>query len=216
MFFCFFIVIVVIIERTRSSSTGAHAKGIIAFYGKSGFWLLHSIPLFPDSNESFEYPKRSLNNGQAFFCITLSIDDQITMENLAKHLSMINPNIYSINLTKTFREKYPMYDEFLLKKKRKSKNRPIELIQTISSANHNSFTIFSKDQKFHHDIYADLIAQHYHDDFYAQTWRNGAGEILHSECKNGFKIFNIQSIKMYGIFLNCFVLIFFYPFLNFQ
>ncbi|KAH7638933.1 deoxyribonuclease ii family protein [Dermatophagoides farinae] len=183
--------------RTRSSSTGAHAKGILAMYGKTGFWLLHSIPQFPIvSDESYEYPKRSLNNGQSFICITISIDDRQTMENVAKHLSMMRPNIYSINLTKNFLRKYPIYEEFVDKKRHKSNRRPNQLIQTISSANHLSFTIFSKNHKFNHDIYADLIAQHYQDDFFAQSWRNGAGEVLPSDCTYGYKIFNVNSIKI--------------------
>ncbi|OTF83599.1 hypothetical protein BLA29_009006 [Euroglyphus maynei] len=55
-------------KRTRSTSTGAHAKGVIVFDGKTGYWLLHSIPQFPsdDSDQSYEYPKRSLNNDRIF------------------------------------------------------------------------------------------------------------------------------------------------------
>lgn len=180
--------------RTRPTSTGAHAKGVFASYGKSGFWLLHSIPQFPVQDSVYEYPKRSLNNGQAFLCITLNLEDRPSMENLAKHLMMMQPNIYGFNLTKAFTDKFGSYGFSDLKNRRKS-SREHHLVLPIYSANRFLFTAFSKSKKFNRDLYSKLMAPFLQEDLLVQTWRNGAGEVLGSDCRDKYKIIDVESIK---------------------
>ena len=38
-------------RRRRLLEESAHSKGIIAWDGSSGFWLVHSVPKFPDYND---------------------------------------------------------------------------------------------------------------------------------------------------------------------
>jgi deoxyribonuclease-2 len=68
----------------------AHAKGVIAFEGDQGFWLVHSNPNFPDNPATSEYtgiydcntkgttcgPKSGQQRyGQSYLCITLKADN---------------------------------------------------------------------------------------------------------------------------------------------
>ena len=58
------------------------------------------------------------------------------------------------------------------------------------------FTTFSKSRKYEKDIYSQLIAPYFREDMLVQTWRNGAGEKLGSDCKDQFQIINVDSIKL--------------------
>lgn len=50
-----------------------HTKGALAFDESSGFWLIHSVPRFPDTSVSYVYPKEETEYGQSFLCMTYGI-----------------------------------------------------------------------------------------------------------------------------------------------
>lgn len=55
-------------------STMGHSKGIVMGDNKSGFWLVHSTPKFPqlpDQENSYSYPNTALKYGQNFLCISM-------------------------------------------------------------------------------------------------------------------------------------------------
>lgn len=55
-----------------SSESLAHAKGVVAFDGESGFWLTHSVPRFPPPPEDgYSYPPTGTRYGQTMLCVTL-------------------------------------------------------------------------------------------------------------------------------------------------
>lgn len=49
----------------------AHAKGILTFDNKSGFWLIHSVPRFAPG-DAYQWPKSGYRNGQSVLCISLA------------------------------------------------------------------------------------------------------------------------------------------------
>ncbi len=45
--------------------------GDVCFDDKSGFWLVHSLPRFPNvSSQGYHYPHSGLIYGQTFLCVT--------------------------------------------------------------------------------------------------------------------------------------------------
>ena len=58
------------------------------------------------------------------------------------------------------------------------------------------FTSFSKSSKYPKDMYSGLIANYYKEDLLVQTWRNGAGEKLESDCTDKYKVQNIDRIGL--------------------
>lgn len=64
-----------------SSETSAHAKGVVAFDGQSGFWLVHSVPRFPPAPDggppgtkgNYSYPTTGLRYGQTMLCVSLPL-----------------------------------------------------------------------------------------------------------------------------------------------
>ena len=48
-----------------STASYGHAKGVTAFGSQTGFWMVHSVPNFPNSLlGGYEWPGNGLNNGQ--------------------------------------------------------------------------------------------------------------------------------------------------------
>lgn len=58
------------------------------------------------------------------------------------------------------------------------------------------YTIFSKSGKYLKDIYSQLLAPYFRNGLLVQSWRNGAGEKLDSDCKDQYKTMNIDKIQM--------------------
>ena len=57
-------------------------------------------------------------------------------------------------------------------------------------------TTFSKSSKYPKDMYSGLIATYFKEDLLVQSWRNGAGEKLDSDCTDKYKVQNIDRIGM--------------------
>lgn len=50
-----------------------HAKGVTAFGSQTGFWMVHSVPNFPNSLlGGYKWPGNALDNGQVMLCISLT------------------------------------------------------------------------------------------------------------------------------------------------
>ena len=193
----------------------AHAKGVLVLNENNAFWLAHSVPRFPDLlNNKNEYPLSGRENGQILICISLSMNDTDTINNIGKHLLLMKPTIYSFNFDPNFIKEYSIFKN-LTDKKWKIKN--LTQITSIYSSNRSffsiyiykqnsllkyslffriDFTIFSKSNKYKKDIYSQMIAPFVKEDLLVQTWRNGAGEKLDSDCKDKYKIMNIDQIKL--------------------
>lgn len=59
----------------RITSLMGHSKGMVVADNSSGFWLVHSVPKFPDlpyqNNNSYSYPSNGVPNGQSFLCVSM-------------------------------------------------------------------------------------------------------------------------------------------------
>ncbi|KAK9842121.1 hypothetical protein WJX84_004894 [Apatococcus fuscideae] len=58
-----------------TSSTKAHAKGVIGFGPDGGFWLVHSVPKFPDRPSVSDYTGIASGqqiNAQSFLCLSMT------------------------------------------------------------------------------------------------------------------------------------------------
>jgi len=83
----------------KTISTGAHAKGIIAWNNRVVTWLIHSVPKFPtEFNGTNEFPEinhSELEYGQSFIFIKIDIEH---LENIMKQLFIMHPAIYITNV----------------------------------------------------------------------------------------------------------------------
>lgn len=65
-------------EPTNGKTTFdlGHSKGIVVADNSTGFWLVHSVPKFPQlpyqNNNSYSYPRTGIKFGQSFLCISMT------------------------------------------------------------------------------------------------------------------------------------------------
>lgn len=60
--------------NTRPTFSLGHSKGTIVADKSTGYWLVHSVPKFPQlpyQNNSYTYPKTGLKFGQSFLCMSM-------------------------------------------------------------------------------------------------------------------------------------------------
>lgn len=59
--------------------TKGHSKGTVVADKSSGFWLVHSVPKFPQlpyqNNNSYTYPKTGIKYGQSFLCMSMTAEE---------------------------------------------------------------------------------------------------------------------------------------------
>jgi deoxyribonuclease-2 len=76
----------------KTTTSRAHAKGLLIFNDQTGIFVRHSIPNFPPAgNQSYEYPSSGTIFGQSLFCLSLDIN-QIDL--IAAQFIVNGPEIY--------------------------------------------------------------------------------------------------------------------------
>ncbi|XP_026482436.1 LOW QUALITY PROTEIN: deoxyribonuclease-2-alpha [Ctenocephalides felis] len=169
-----------------------HSKGILLADRNTGIWLIHSVPHFPQVQDSlYSYPKTATHFGQSVLCVTLNLN---TFETVANQLLYIHPYSYKKNLPEFVEpNKYPSLKSLfrgdqIMKAPFWSKNE----IQSLSKVN---FQSYAKSSKFNKDLYVDWLAQDLRDDLEVETWPNGPGR-LRSNCSLQYRVNNISSVKI--------------------
>ncbi len=61
------------------------------------------------------------------------------------------------------------------------------------------FTSFAKSNKYTEDLYAGLIANKFKQNLLVQSWRNGAGDKLDSNCTDKYKVQNVDKIQLFDV-----------------
>jgi len=168
-------------EPTNKGSVGApkaHAKGVLAI-AKSGFWLTHSVPIFPqvpdhEKNSKSSFPgAKEPTNAQSFLCVTIGTDAIPGLMKLFETDWMI---IYSAADNAGLGGKF---QEWALKDTHTdAKNASADsYVTTVTSLGGQAFTAFAKSAALNDDLYEALVAPHFKKDFIAETWQNGVGRI---------------------------------------
>ncbi|CAG2167036.1 unnamed protein product [Oppiella nova] len=176
-----------------STSSGAHSKGLFAIDSSGGFWLRHSVPRFPSLHKPYDFPHNAKHNGQTALCISLSAKDTQSINNIVFQLLVMRPNIYGSDIQDALIAKSDLWLQLKNKKWFKNETQSQLLIQT---KNRLVLTSFAKSSKYEKDLYSGLIAPHFMKDLLVQSWRNGAGEKLPSDCKDTYKVQNVDKIQI--------------------
>ena len=88
------------------NSGKAHSKGVIGFDTTQGFWLVHSLPRYPNTRKSGYGPLPTVTYGQSFLCITLPTS---AFEDIGKQLQVTGPQFYDTELSATLTTKLPSF-----------------------------------------------------------------------------------------------------------
>lgn len=104
---------------------------------------------------------------------------------LGRQLKYNEPNIYSVNVPKSFIELIPeLFDVANNKTVRSSPWYRKTIIQTKGN---QQFVSFAKSKYFGKDLYSAWVAPTLQTDMFVETWRKGPGN-LPSNCGNKYKL----------------------------
>jgi len=150
--------------------SNAHMKGVIAFDGVSGFWLIHSVPKFPPAKANgYSYPLTGTKYGQSFLCLSLSTS---TFDTIGQQLKIDNPFVYDSSVPSALSSQVPNLAAFLNQGTTSPVRSNIVNIATLAG---REYDIFAKSSSWGYDLYEYLVANHYYSDMYTETWQNGIG-----------------------------------------
>jgi len=171
----------------------AHAKGLLAFDGVSGFLLIHSAPNFPPSNTQYKasgyaYPGPEILYGQSFMCMTLLMNQ---FETVMQALNINWPTVYDSNLLPAHASLVPTMQNVI---NNQAITTPTATTFQIQTAAGKQFTIFAKNKEWNNELYEALIAPTIKDALFVETWINGVGTI-NSVCKP-WKVLELTEVSM--------------------
>ncbi|XP_072399726.1 plancitoxin-1-like [Diabrotica undecimpunctata] len=172
------------------SSPKGHTKGVVISNSAGGYWLIHSVPKFPEVGNSYSYPSTGVKYGQTFLCITMNVTN---INAVGLQLQYNQPVIYLQQILSDIETRVP--DLARAAQNVTVKTAPFYHIAQIYSKKKIAFTSFAKHKKFNQELYEDLVAPYLENDLVVETWPNGAGR-LHSNCSREYKVNNIQKINM--------------------
>jgi len=153
---------------------------------KGGFWLIHSVPLFPDLGPPQFTWTASTIYGQSFLCVSL---DHAGIDSAAATLQYMDPNIYASNIPTNLKSIYPQMTALYGGARQKGTN-----IVPFTSSGGTSFTHFSKDNTWGKDLYDDLVEPYFKMAFEWETWRRSP--FLPSLCTTPYNTLNVASISL--------------------
>jgi deoxyribonuclease-2 len=165
-------------DGQSASSTYAHAKGVLMTDKFQGFWLVHSMPLWPNS--------RSVGNpgifpsdtyAQSLMCVTINAN---TSNTIANNLRIDRPFIYDYNITTEMSNQLPEFNLWIDKVQPPSTDTNSST--PFLSSNGQVFYQMAKSKAWAMDLWDDLVAPYFNTSINVETWRSGSGGRMGSIC----------------------------------
>ena len=156
----------------------AHAKGIMQFDEKQGYWIRHSTPRYleipkdstqPQHEKYLQLKPYEVRFGQHFLCVTYNKDQE---NKIVDVINTMRPYLldYSKSDVTAFKKHYPWphlerKNHTKQKRHNNKKGKGKELTKELQSKKGLKHTVFAKDKQWairgQTDIYKDLIAEYY-------------------------------------------------------
>uniref|UniRef100_A0AC35U7T2 Deoxyribonuclease II n=1 Tax=Rhabditophanes sp. KR3021 TaxID=114890 RepID=A0AC35U7T2_9BILA len=174
--------------RQRFATEFGHTKGVVFFDGKSGVWLVHSVPKFP-MPDSYSYPDSGTNYGQSFLCMTF---DGSQLAAIGTQLLFNHPQIYSSKLPTAMVSGNP--DLASLIGGNYNKGAPYTSTKVLKTKAGAQFTSFAKNGDFGKDLYDGLVAPGIKTALDVETWRRGKESAL--DCSTAYEIADILTLQV--------------------
>jgi deoxyribonuclease II len=173
-----------------------HTKGVMTFENASGFWLIHSVPLFPTaaSTGKYSYDDGSKDYGQSFFCLSL---DRSNIEKVAGQLLYMKPAVYESNLPDGIASSFPVFESVIDRKWHYDAASNKEKLHTLGG---QVVTQFAKTSKWGKDLYSDFIGPEFGTDLYVETWMNGINPMpTYCVPEHDYNTRNIRALDIGGV-----------------
>lgn len=160
-----------------ASSTYAHSKGMILTNDKSGFWLIHSKPNWPNQRADGPIPFPDSTYSQSLMCITFNTT---MFETIAAGQLINYPYIYDSYISSNLVSTLPTFNSWI----NKGKSTTTNMTYVLTSKGGKSFLQFAKSKAWGRDLYDDFVAPVLNHNINVETWRSGSGGRMGSVCAN--------------------------------
>lgn len=170
----------------------AHSKGVMAFDGESGFWLIHSMPKYPKPVSEGYSGVPDDKYGQSFICVTFSSSE---FDTIGSQMQINYPWLYDSNVPATLQGTNPNFDAWV----NGGKSSTLSNEEILHSKGGEVFHHLAKSKQANMDLYEDLVAPSLDADLWVETWQNGGGN-CGSYCKSKYKydVTDVQTISLDG------------------
>lgn len=176
---------------TNMSSTLAHAKGVMSWNTKGGFFLRHSVPRFPmtvSTGPYSGYPAYARIYGQTFLCVSYSMSG---LNSVAEQFLVNDVNLYDSHISQDMADKWPalgMLANF-------TRLKQFAKISSILSLGGNNFTDFAKSKMCNCELYTQLVAPAYSSNMAVLSWGR---PLMGSGCRP-FVPYDVLDIRAWSI-----------------
>lgn len=156
---------------TMTSSSGAHAKGILAWNETTIKWIIHSIPKFPqtfDGTASFpDICSGELQYGQSIICLTFGIEH---LHQIQRQLFIMHPYVYIANVD------YTAYTNLY------------KTVQNSTYQINDAVHHVAKSPHCHKELYTEIVIPQFGGHCLTETWVRGHECVDTENCKMAEKI----------------------------
>ena len=163
-----------------------HTKGFFAFASDKGFWLTHSIPLFPLGPKVVDdYQGLSSNAGtyaQHLLCLSVTAE---SINNLSKQFLFNRPQLYDSQLYESQLYESQLYDSRLVTEKYDyirqlidGKYSTLNVCDTsvLVTTGGFPFKVYAKTAEWNNDLYAGCVTPTERDTLWVESWIRGSAE----------------------------------------
>lgn len=176
-------------DHSHKMTSRAHAKGLVLFDTSQGFWLVHSVPRYPQRYAEGYQGLPSDKYAQSFLCLTLPAKE---FENVGFQLSTYWPQTYDSNFPASYNATFPKFASYLSGGK---SGKDISKL-TITTLANKHFISFAKDKAWDDDLYIDWVAPELASNMVFETWQNGVGN-MPSNCSKEFSVKNLINVSFH-------------------
>ena len=151
------------------------------------------MPKFPNPlNQHFEYPSTALHYGQTGLCISFESADAKTSL-ILDQLLIMRPTIYAHNfLDSTSKSEWSK----LIDRRWSEANGQTAKLNSYDGVEFQSFV---KSPLFEIEIYDDKVATELKQSLNVETWRDGSGEHLKSNCSLKYHVYNVENVRINAV-----------------
>jgi len=171
------------------SEISGHVKGDLLFDKNYGFWLVHSLPKFPTTDQ-YTYAPNARYYGQNALCMSYSY---ASLKTIGQQLLFMNPWIYGVQLPSFMATDNPELASTIAGNT--VTTPPYNRSVTLTTVGGTQFVDFAKAAGFGKDIYYDWMAPTLQCSLDAETWQNNGGD-LGSWCDGKYSVHNIEKIQL--------------------
>jgi len=171
-----------------------HTKGGLAFGSTSGFWMIHSVPRFPDLTIPYIYPKEETEYGQSFLCMSYQTEE---FNDITSQFLVAKPWVFEANAPNSVISKVPNIQAVISQNWiTASANHTVSLTTSGGS----NFISFAKNEKWDNYLYEGFVEPYFNTGMWVESWMNGPDkDKMPTFCKGSsyaYDCINVREVQL--------------------